>query len=653
MIDIKANQNRVVLIGFCLVLALAWFCYRPALSGAFQLDDVANLSGLADVEDLQSVIDFTLSGTAGPTGRPLALLTFALQAEHWDTGAAAFLRLNIMLHLLNAVILAWCLYRLALLSAVQPDKAVVVASATASAWVLMPLLATASLLVVQRMTTLCALFMLLGLAGYLTARGTINFRPGKAMAGMSMSLVVATALATLCKESGLLLPVFVLVLEATVLDRPTSITPRLWRIWHSAFLLLPLVLLLAYLASRSSYPDWLVARRDFNAWERLLTEAQILWLYLQKALLGIPGQLGIYQDAPVISRALFNPLTFFSGLAWLALLSASVAWRRRYPLLALSVLWYLAGHMIESTVVPLELYFEHRNYVAIIGPLFALCSFVLLGSMQLRRIAAVTIPAFLLLSAYFLHSFASLWGDPSAASRYWALRYPGSVRAVTVMATYQLAEEGPLRTLQTLDQFVLGHPGHAYLRILELNLLCMFAGDQDHSRVLEQLDRELPKADFTYTAGTMLSQLFTTSVTYDCNGVAADTVAALAGKLHGNPRYKDDPQYNQFHFKLLAGIARKEHDYPATIDNLRRAIEYRPSSELNMMMVTALGGAGEFAAAYAFIEDAETRRPANPMRAIMWQRDLDGLRLYISELEQYSKRDASHQLDTGTETEEP
>ena len=72
-----------------------------------------------------------------------------------------------------------------------------------------------------------------------------------------------------------------------------------------------------------------------------------------------------------------------------------------------------------------------------------------------------------------------------------------------------------------------------------------------------------------------------------------------------------------------------------------------------MMMVTALGGAGEFAAAYAFIEDAETRRPANPMRAIMWQRDLDGLRLYISELEQYSKRDASHQLDTGTETEEP
>ncbi|MCH7820760.1 MAG: hypothetical protein IIA07_01980 [Proteobacteria bacterium] len=107
------------------------------------------------------------------------------------------------------------------------------------------------------------------------------------------------------------------------------------------------------------------------------------------------------------------------------------------------------------------------------------------------------------------------------------------------------------------------------------------------------------------------------------------------------------------HRNFMASIARKEHDYAATIDNLRRAIEYRPASELNMMMVTALAGAGEFAAAYEFIKDAETRKPANPMRAMMWQRDLGGLRLYNSELEQYSKRDPSHQLDTGTETEAP
>ena len=163
---------------------------------------------------------------------------------------------------------------------------------------------------------------------------------------MSASLIAGTVLATLCKESGLLLPVLVLVLEATVLERPSGVTARNWRVWQAVFLVLPLTLLLAYLASRINYPDARIASRDFNAWERLLTEARILWVYLLKALIGIPSQLGIYQDVPTISRSLLSPATFLACLSWLTLLAASIAWRRRYPLFAVAVLWYLAGHVI-------------------------------------------------------------------------------------------------------------------------------------------------------------------------------------------------------------------------------------------------------------------------------------------------------------------
>jgi hypothetical protein len=263
------------------------------------------------------------------------------------------------------------------------------------------------------MTTMSALFMLLGLSAYLFARARVNDKPKRALAGMSTSLVAGTVLATLCKESGLLLPVLVLVLEATVLQRPTDIMARHWRIWQLIFLVLPLMLLLVYLASHFTYPDWRVASRDFNAWQRLLTEARILWLYLLKALFGIPGQLGNYQDAPTVSRSLFSSATFLACFAWLALLIASIVWRRRYPLFAVAVLWYLAGHLIESTVVPLELYFEHRNYIPIIGPLFALGSFLFLYSARLRRIASVGVPVFAFVSASFLYTFASLSGKIS------------------------------------------------------------------------------------------------------------------------------------------------------------------------------------------------------------------------------------------------
>ncbi len=52
-----------------------------------------------------------------------------------------------------------------------------------------------------------------------------------------------------------------------------------------------------------------------------------------------------------------------------------------------------------------------------------------------------------------------------------------------------------------------------------------------------------------------------------------------------------------------------------------------------MMMVTALGGDGDFDAAYKFIDDAKDNAPTHPLRAMSWHRDLDGLRAYIDELE--------------------
>ncbi len=628
------NPNRFLLIGFCAVLAFAWFCYQPAVSGAFQFDDGFNLGGLEKVDDARSAFDFVFSGTAGPIGRPLALASFALQAESWDQGAAAFLKVNIFIHLLNAALLALCLYQLALQRAIERHDAAIVAVAAASLWVLMPLLATASLLVVQRMTTLSAMFMLLGLGGYLYARAKVHNRPNQALAGMSASLVAGTVLATLCKESGLLLPVFVLVLEATVLERPTGIKTRVWRVWQFIFLVSPLVLLLIYLTSWFDYSDALVARRGFNAWERLLTETRVLWIYLSKALVGIPSQPGIYQETLTISRSLFSPVTLLASFAWLALLLASIAWRRRYPLFAVAVLWYLAGHLIESTVVGLELYFEHRNYMPIIGPLFGLSSFLLRQpDPHRRRIAGLLVPVLAIVNAWFLYSFANLSGDPSLAARYWANAYPGSPRAVLRMATYRLQEEGPEPALQSIDSFVTAYPEHAYLRISELNLLCQFVPEQDHRRVIEDLERKLPTVAYTHLTTWSLRELLQTTEKTICNGVDSATVASLAKTLRNNPRYTDQPVYNLFYYKTLAYISWEQGDDDATIEHLRQAIAYGQPSDVNVMMVMAMGRAGKFSAARDFIDDAETIGPFHPVKAAMWRRDLDSLRKYIRNLE--------------------
>lgn len=621
---------------FALVLALGWFCYRPAFQGAFELDDLSNLGGLSSVDSKDALWDFVLSGEAGPLGRPIALLTFAWQADEWNEGAGAFLRINALIHLLNGIALAWCLYGLARLRSIDSGRSAWVATAAAGVWLLLPVLATSTLLVVQRMTTLSALFLLLGLGTYLHARRRVSESPKRALAGMSAGLVLGTLLSALTKESGLLLPVYVLVIEWTLLRQPDNLRPRHWRTWQALFLYAPALAILAYLVAHAGYSDSLVLRRGFDAWQRVLTESGILWQYLFKAAVGLPGRLGVYQGAPQVARSLADPLTLLNFLSWPVLIALAIYRRRRNPLFAFAILWFVAGHLIESTVIPLELYFEHRNYLPLAGPVFSVCCFALTRSERGVRIATVALPCYMLVSAFFLHSFASIWGQPVFAAHYWAATYPDSVRAVTRLATYQLSSEGPGRTIETLGRFADAHPGYAYLRIQQLNLGCLTGNTGDNARLERELLRSLPSVDFTYTAGTMLSQLFSTVARLDCRGVDAATVVELANALRNNPRYAGDSVYNQFHFKLLAAIARYRGDDDAAIKDLETAISYRPSSELNTMMVTALAGNGRFGAARAFIGEAEERRPRNVLKAMAWQRDLDRLRKYVDEVERES-----------------
>jgi hypothetical protein len=133
----------------------------------------------------------------------------------------------------------------------------------------------------------------------------------------------------------------------------------------------------------------------------------------------------------------------------------------------------------------------------------------------------------------------------------------------------------------------------------------------------------------------MLSDLYSTTSNTKCGGVDPATVISLAEALHTNLRYANDPVYNQFYHKMLAVHAREQGNYDAMIEHLQQAIAHGQSSHLNAMVVMAMGGAGEFAAARDFIDNAEALRPANPVKALMWQRDLDILREHIRKLEQY------------------
>ena len=134
-----------------------------------------------------------------------------------------------------------------------------------------------------------------------------------------------------------------------------------------------------------SNPQWLWAGydlRSFTLFERLLTEGRVLWFYLGLIVFPQLEHLGLYHDDIAISTGLFTPWTTLPalvGLAWLAFLS----WwtRTRAPLVSFGIAWFLIGHAMESTVLPLEIAHEHRNYLPLLGILLA-AAWVLLRALE-------------------------------------------------------------------------------------------------------------------------------------------------------------------------------------------------------------------------------------------------------------------------------
>ncbi|MGB1142043.1 MAG: hypothetical protein ACPG1A_14160, partial [Halioglobus sp.] len=142
-------------------------------------------------------------------------------------------------------------------------------------------------------------------------------------------------------------------------------------------------------------------------------------------------QMGFFHDDIPVSRGLASPLTTaFSIVAWCLVLLVTLIAYRKFPLVAFAFLFYLVGHSMESTVLPLELYFEHRNYLPSVG--MAILLVVALHRTCTRaeslRFAPCLVGILLGLSV-LLALRALAWGDSFSLAQRNVLNHPDSPRA--------------------------------------------------------------------------------------------------------------------------------------------------------------------------------------------------------------------------------
>ena len=432
---------------FC-ILAITVACYLPGLTGHFIFDDGVNIRInpflKIDSLDFSTLWQASSSGGSSPLSRPLSMASFAVNYYVAGMDAYYFKLVNLGIHLLNGV-LVFALARLLLglhlriRGAADDNAASWVAIAVAALWLLHPFNLTGVLYVVQRMTSLAALFTLAGLALYLHGRKKLLDGNKKGFIAIVAAIFVFTPLAALCKENGVLLPLLILVTEATLLrwSAPDHESRRILAAIVGLSVAVPLLFGLFYVLKN---PDLILggyAWRDFSLTERLMTEARVLWFYLNMIVLPGMGEMGLHHDDILISRSLFSPWTTLPAIAGLLLLAAGAfALRNRQPLLAFGIAFFFVGHAMESTIIPLELAFEHRNYLPMFGILLPLAYYALdsrlhVSSVRVRRIAFLLL---IILFAGLTASRAQQWGDTLQMRTLEVERHPRSVRAHTDLA---------------------------------------------------------------------------------------------------------------------------------------------------------------------------------------------------------------------------
>lgn len=630
--DVSRFPNRSSIAAPLVLLAglvIAAVAYAPGLSGTLHFDDRANLDGLATVVDAESALEFVAQGSAGPTGRPLALATFVPQAYAWPEAPGVLLYTNVCVHLLNGMLVAWLLYLLG--TARSRADAATVAAASGALWLLMPILASSSLLVVQRMTLLSATFSLLGFIGYLYGRALLERRPVVAFGAMSASLVLGTGLATLAKENGALLPVFVLIAEATLLPRPArQDIARLRSVWNVVLLGVPTAALAVYVAQTAPYADSTVIVRGFTVTERLLTEARVLWEYLYHAFLPATSNLGPFHDDYPLATDWLRPSSLLAVAAWLGAAGGAVALRRRAPLFSFAVGWYLVGHMLESTVMPLELYFEHRNYVPLVGPIFALSAAVLGAPAKWRVGARAGLVVYGALLAGVLFGTTSLWGKPALAAEMWAIYHPDSQRATQYLMT-QLQEDGYHRaSLRTLRRYADAHPENASAPLQLVSLSCLLEPDEPLERAPAKLKAHVRDARYESSLFESLRELAGMARQGTCDALRAGLVYELAQAAASNPAYQADARVHHNLHVLMAEHAFNERNLDLTMHHIETALSVHYTMSTLKLAVRMLSGAGLHSAALEFVEEAPMHEPRNPLKAAVWRHELRALETFVT-----------------------
>ncbi|BAZ95015.1 uncharacterized protein FOKN1_2645 [Thiohalobacter thiocyanaticus] len=309
------------------------------------------------------------------------------------------------------------------------------------------------------MTQLSTLFIIIALLSYVAFRARLHQRPFMYGAGMLLTVGISGLMGVFSKENAALLPLYLLAVECIVFqwklprtEKPRSHAESTSRkngtkaarhiliAFHAIFVVIPLSAALIYVIINWSDLTHGYTNRQFTLPERLLTEAHVVWFYLKAIIFPRVADMTLFHDAyPIQSQLDIATTAAFAGHAISLITMISMA--RKAPVLALGISVFYISHALESTFIPLELVFEHRNYLATWGIMFTLTYYIVGTPGQAEKLKFArytTVVSIIALFSFMAHTRALTWQKEELITIAALEKYPNSVRALSHLANINL-----------------------------------------------------------------------------------------------------------------------------------------------------------------------------------------------------------------------
>ncbi len=466
LINKKTSTNFLLYLTF--IISLCFCIHFNGLNGPLFLDS----HKLYQLENIRlSIKDLSFSGYGR---RFISQFTFYLNTLI-DNGINTFnIKLtNVFIHILTGICIFILSSKLALCTTHKKYHSYI-AAIVFSLWLLSPINTSSVLYAIQRMNQLSALFCLIALIFYINLRASQKLGQLKRLKVFSNFIIILLcwALAISSKENAILLVLFFILLEIFFFKKDIINKENLSRKFAFLTSIFILAVVTALLFPEPINDTLNYDERSFTITERALTQTRIIWIYIIEIILPHSTSTGLFHDGIPISKNLLSPIsTFFSiiGLVVTLIVSTYFAKNKKLAPISFGISFFIIGHLLESTIIPLELYYEHRNYLPSFGIYFAI-AFSLLSLRNTLSNSSQIICFTLYISLFLIVGYFKVETYANATSAYLKAtqRTYSSPRAASNLAHYFFTQNQIKKSIETLSKIIEHYPHEAQRARLQI-----------------------------------------------------------------------------------------------------------------------------------------------------------------------------------------